>query len=270
MILVCCHKKSDLYNSVTHVPIHVGALNSGENFGFLRDDDGENISDMNNSFCELTALYWAWKNCDDINDKIWGLEHYRRYFGKRCLLSTVIYQSFNSFKPLSKRKIELYLEKYDIIMARREVYPVRLYSDYAMKHERKDMDILREVIREKSPEFLSAFNDIIYNNNKLSPYNMFISSKSFLNEYCEWLFMILFEVNKRIDLSSYDSYQRRVFGFMSERLLNVFVKHKKLDVLYLPIVVLDNKPSLIVRIAKINLYIIDTLRFLIIKQKRIE
>lgn len=62
-----------------YLPVQVGAEGKTD-LGYTRDNTGENISSKNPSFCELTGLYWAWKNLDA--DYI-GLVHYRRHFGEK-------------------------------------------------------------------------------------------------------------------------------------------------------------------------------------------
>jgi len=267
MIIVCFHKQSKYINNELHVPIHVGAAISKEKLPFLSDDTGDNISCQNDKFCELTALYWLWKNTPH-NEEFYGLEHYRRFFCKPSFLgSKVKYTDSSHFSPLTEKQIRNYLSGYDIILAKQDIFPIRNYSDYAMKHERRDIDILRTVVKELSPDSISAYDEVMFNSNKISAYNMFISSRSFIDIYCEWLFPILFEVQKRINISNYDAYQKRIFGFMSERLLNVFVQYKKLRVHYLPIAYFDKTPLLTIRIGHRLLRIIDTIRFQIVKQK---
>ena len=75
-IIVAAHKPYEMPTDSMYIPVHVGAFGK-ENIGYQRDDEGENISGLNPYFCELTGLYWAWKNLDA--DYI-GLIHYRRYF----------------------------------------------------------------------------------------------------------------------------------------------------------------------------------------------
>lgn len=78
-IYVVSHSAEDIKNirnDNIYTPLFVG-LNGKDNFGFLSDDTGDNISEKNLNFCELTGLYWMWKNSDA---NIIGLCHYRRYF----------------------------------------------------------------------------------------------------------------------------------------------------------------------------------------------
>ena len=77
---------------------------------------------------------------------------------------------------------------------------------------------------------------------KLHILNMFVMKKTLFDEYCSWLFSILFELEKRIDISSYNQYEARVFGFMSERLFNVWLEKQQLKV----------KEVLVVNLEKIN------------------
>lgn len=43
-----------------YLPIQVGAALHPA-LGYVPDNTGYNISDKNPNYCELTALYWAWK-----------------------------------------------------------------------------------------------------------------------------------------------------------------------------------------------------------------
>ena len=60
-ILVCCHKQDIFAKQEPYFPIHVGRALSQNNLDITGDDTGENISEKNSSYCELTGLYWAWK-----------------------------------------------------------------------------------------------------------------------------------------------------------------------------------------------------------------
>ena len=82
-IVVATHKKYIMPTDSMYVPIHVGAEGKKDSngnkldLGYIKDNTGNNISKKNASFCELTGLYWAWKNLDA--DFV-GLVHYRRHF----------------------------------------------------------------------------------------------------------------------------------------------------------------------------------------------
>ena len=77
-IIVCAHKKDFVMDNELYMPLQVGKATSKVDLGFQGDDTGDNISAKNPNYCELTGLYWAWKNLKDV-DYI-GLAHYRRYF----------------------------------------------------------------------------------------------------------------------------------------------------------------------------------------------
>ena len=77
-ILVCAHKDTFVKNDKLYIPIQVGKETSNCSLNFQGDNEGDNISKRNESYCELTAHYWAWKNLKEFD--IIGLCHYRRYF----------------------------------------------------------------------------------------------------------------------------------------------------------------------------------------------
>ncbi len=195
------------YGGLYH-PLHVGHAIS-DDLGYPGDDTGDNISSRNRSWCELTGIYWLWKNitCDII-----GICHYRRYF--------VHNEDF-----LKKDQIESLLKDNDVIVSRSTCTEYEnLYKHYADQHVEKDLKICREVLVSKYPEYQNAF-DLCMSCNLFTLGNMMICRKSVFDEYCSWLFDILFEAEKKIDISSYDTFQARVMGYLSERLLRVWLLH---------------------------------------------
>ena len=78
-ILVATHKQYWMPEDSVYLPIHVGRKDKSD-IGYIGDHTGDNISSKNANYCELTGLYWAWKNLDA--DYI-GLVHYRRYFTRK-------------------------------------------------------------------------------------------------------------------------------------------------------------------------------------------
>lgn len=225
-ILVATHKKYRMPKSDMYLPIHVGK--SGKNdIGYIGDDTGDNISLKNNNYCELTALYWAWKN---LEANYIGLCHYRRYFSIKNVLSR--YQNKkDKFKLiLEKDDVKNLLEDYDVIVSKKRNYYIEtVYNHYKNAHYESDLLEVENIIKNKYPEFLESFEKVM-NQKTLYLYNMFIMDKEKFGEYCEWLFSILFELELKVDTSSYDSYQIRVYGFISERLFNVWLLNRKFKI----------------------------------------
>ncbi len=215
-ILVPTHKRYDIPKMSGYYPIQVGARLHEEDFGFLRDDCGNNISEKNPSFSELTALYWAWKNDFFKNADYGGLVHYRRYFKKT---------SFRRSGVLSEKEILGTLAHFDILVPKKRNYWIETVEQhYRHAHYAKDFIIMRHTLYEMYPAYKEAFATVM-KGTKLHLYNMFIMPTPLLFKYMEWIFPLLFEIEKRLDIENYDPYQRRVFGFMAERLFNVWVLH---------------------------------------------
>ena len=117
----------------------------------------------------------------------------------------------------------------DIIVYRTRNQKPDVYSYYIENHHKTDIDLVRVAIAELYPDYLAIFDGEMKSTDTYC-FNMFITSKDIFDEYCAWLFDLLFFLNDRIDYQSYDSYQKRVFGFLSERLLKVWIAAKGLRV----------------------------------------
>ena len=232
-ILVATHINYTFPNDDLYQPIRVGKALSKDDFEHLSDESGENISTKNRNFSELTALYWAWKNNYFRGYDYCGLVHYRRYF-KGDL-------PFGKTSILSEREIENYLETYDVVLPRKRKYYVETVRDhYAHAHHEKDLDALNGIILEKHPEYINTF-DAQMNRRELYLYNMFVIKKELFDNYMEWLFDILFELEKRVNISEYDNYQARVFGFLAERLFNVWLQYHQLKTKEVKVVNLEGE-----------------------------
>lgn len=235
-ILVVSHKNSIFPTDDIYRPIIVG---NNQVKNFEKDNSGVNISGKNSNYCELTALYWAWKNTDlDII----GLCHYRRYFnfkGKEEKHIDITFTQMEDYIKINMDEIEKILKNIDIILPKKVETGTTIEKQYRRDHISSDWDILLEVLKEKYPKYYEESKEIFKEQSNYGC-NMFISSKKIFNEYMEWLFDILFEVEKRIVISD-DSYQKRVFGFMSERLLHLYVNVRKLRIKEYPMVMLHEK-----------------------------
>lgn len=211
-VYVAAHKKYEKLRSDIYVPLHVGSA-FGNDLGFQKDNEKDNISNKNKNYCELTGIYWIWKN---VKTDITGLVHYRRYF----------YKSIFSNKDkniLFKEDILNYLKEYDVIVSKKSVVPFGSVEKYYAKHHyQKDYDILREVIYELTPDYKEAF-DKVSKSNYYYNLNMMICNKKIFDKYANWLFKILFEVEKRVDITNYSDYDKRIFGFLSEIMLRIWL-----------------------------------------------
>ena len=237
-ILIAIHKKCWLPKDPIYFPLHVGAEGKAP-LGYTTDNTGDHISGKNPNYCELTGIYWAWKNLDA---DVIGLCHYRRYFS-HC-------DSQHKDPETAKRQIwksadyEKALRECDIILPQRLHFEnsETVEAQYAKCHQQKDLHTVRDIISTLHPDYLAAF-DTVMKENSLHCFNMFVMKKDLFDRYCEWLFSILFAVEKQVNITEYDSYQARIFGFLSERLLDVWLLQQDVRIKETPVSFLRDKVS---------------------------
>ncbi|WP_286332430.1 DUF4422 domain-containing protein [Duncaniella freteri] len=215
-ILVACHKADpNIRQDDIYMPIQVGkALHPELDLGFQCDNTGDNISEKNGSYCELTALYWAWKNLKDV-DYI-GLCHYRRYF------------------DLTDEKLIKEISRNDIIIGEPNILPITIYDELVKWTSFEDVAILFDSLIELYPGCKKQIIEFYYLDNKFPKCNMFIMTKKMFDDYCEFLFSILELCENRIVKSPYKR-QQRVLGYLAETLIGLWVgfnknKHKYLKI----------------------------------------
>lgn len=220
-IIIATHKKYQMPNDLLYLPLHVGAEGKKDrngndlDLGYTKDNTGDNISKLNSSFCELTGLYWAWKNLDA--DFV-GLAHYRRHFSmknKKGFENVLKYEELNPY--LGEIKV--------FVPNKRRYYIESLYSHYKHTHYANQLDETRKVIKEKYPEYITSYDNVIKHTYGYM-FNMMIMEKELLNDYCSWLFDILFEVDKHIEMPELSSFQGRFYGRISEIIFNVWLDAK--------------------------------------------
>lgn len=219
-IIIATHKHYDMPDGDVYLPLHVGAEGK-MSLGYQGDNTGDNISFRNASFCELTGMYWAWKNLDV---EYLGLVHYRRHFTlkNRHFRKTHTYMEC----VLNTKEINGLIEKYDIIVPKKQHYFIEtLYSHYAHTHYKEHLDKTRDIIKKLYPEYLTDY-DVILKHRSGHMFNMFIMKKKYIDEYCEWLFSILFELEKICDNQELSSFQGRFYGRVSEIIFNCWLKNK--------------------------------------------
>lgn len=221
-IIVAAHKKYQMPEDEMYLPVHVGAKGK-EDIGYTRDDSGDNISDKNSGFCELTGLYWAFKNLDA---EYVGLAHYRRHFGKKD-------------KIMDKNTCGALLKKADVIVpSKRKYYIENLYSHYANTMHVEPLDIAIDIIKEKYPDYLPE-TEKLHKRTSAHMFNMFVMKKEHFDNYCTFLFDLLFELEKRTSHLEYDPFHARFYGRVSELMLDVWLNTNKIETVEYPFVYME-------------------------------
>ena len=215
-IVVATHKEYQMPTEEIYLPLQVGAEGK-DSLGYMRDDSGENISAKNPYFCELTGMYWAWKN---VEADYYGLVHYRRYF-KGENSSKNVFENI-----LTTKECEQLLDKYKIIVPKKRHYYIEsLYSHYEHTHYAEHLDMTRNILLEKYPEYIDCYDDVMKHSSGYM-FNMMIMDKKYFNSYCEWLFDILFELESQMPEQNLSPFQMRFYGRVSELLFNVWLNHQ--------------------------------------------
>ncbi|MBQ8201895.1 MAG: DUF4422 domain-containing protein [Clostridia bacterium] len=215
-VAVALHKRYWLPDEPLYVPMQAGAA-LHEDLGLLRDDTGDHISLRNPAFSELTAQYWLWKNCDA---EVCGLCHYRRYF-------TVTPFGPRKTRILTLPQAETLLQHADVIIPTPRIYLIETnYTQYIHAHHAVDLDTTRQIIAERHQAFLAAY-DRVMKRRWGRRFNMCIMRRAQFDAYSAWLFDVLFELEKRLDVSGYNEKDSRVFGYVAERLMDVWLEQTR-------------------------------------------
>ena len=229
-IIVATHKEYRMPSSSLYVPVQAGAA-LHELLPYTGDNSGDNISEKNKTFCELTCLYWAWKN---LPAEYLGLCHYRRYFGlhkKKDLWASV----------LTRNEAEKLLTKAPLLLPNKRNYYIETgYSQYVHAHNEQDLIVTRAILERHHPAYLAAFDSSLQRT-KGHRFNMFLMRRDLLDAYCSWLFSVLFELESRLDISTYSDYDKRVFGFVAERLLDVWVETNHIPYCECPVLHMESQ-----------------------------
>ena len=233
-IYVVQHKKAKKIHEKGYIYIGVGK-NSHKIEADITDDTLDNISCKNPSYCELTAQYWIFKNADA---EFVGLTHYRRFF---------YHSRYSIFRihPFTTGQFLKILQKYDVILPKKYIVsrPIlnhkehyqNVYEHWCANHHEDDLKKTIAAIHLLYPEYDDAIKAVL-ERKSLSLCNMIVTSKKIYDEYSDFLFHVLDKVESETDLSSYDSYNARLYGFLGEILLNVFFeKNKQYRIKYLDI-----------------------------------
>jgi hypothetical protein len=213
------------------VPIQVGRAVSSITLPMIGDDTGESISEKNASFCELTALYWIWKNTR--TDYV-GLFHYRRYLNLGRVWFVVRAPFPNSLRRFQRIEHKILRTKTlnDEMCQNRLILPTpirfkawNLETQFKQAHPSKDWDLLISVVMDRCKADGHTQGEIAraIGGRYFYPCNMFIVPFAYFEAYMEWLFSILSELEPQVNLEGRDSYQKRAFGFWAERMFTIYV-----------------------------------------------
>ena len=217
-IIVAAHKRYRMPESDIYLPLQVGAAGK-ESIGYARDDEGDNISDKNDSYCELTGMYYGWKN---LSADYIGLVHYRRYFAS----GTNVMSKDPFDKIMDYGDVMLSLKDADIVVpSKRRYFIETLYSHYEHTLDGKHLRVAYRLIARYYPEYLASCNKV-YRRTWGYMFNMLITKKGIYDSYCEWLFDILGKMEPYIDLTDMSAFESRVFGRVSEILFNVWLDYQ--------------------------------------------
>ena len=222
-------------NEKIYLPLQVGF--KSDISGFLRDNTGDNIALKNPYYSELTGQYWAWKN---RKADIKGIVHYRRYFTDNVNPYGSVDKKYS--KILKEKTIKKLLDRHEIILPKKRNYFIEtLWTHY--EHARISIEpllVTKEVIHKKFPDYAELF-DKVMNRRKAHMFNMFIARENIFDEYSAWLFKVLFEVEKNIDLSNYSGNEARVYGWISEFLMDVWVEKNKISYVEMPVTFIEGQ-----------------------------
>lgn len=189
----------------------------GSNIYSYRDDMTlDNISDMNKYYCELSGVYYVWKNGVNDVDKI-GFTHYRRFFVLDKLY-------MRKTRLLPETEITKILQQYKIILPKKLYLKKTIEESANIAPNKDDLVEIRKAIQNVCEEYLTDY-DWYLSQKGTYLLNMFITNGKIFNDYCEWLFPILGYLEKQYNLLTMQGCKERFLGFFGERLLNVWVHH---------------------------------------------
>ncbi len=248
------HKPWKIYQNDIVIPIHAGrALNTKRAMPLLDkmigDDTGDNISKKNQSYSELTALYWIWKNSKA--DYV-GLMHYQRYLNLHNVLpSPPQCEDIFCALGLSADNVKKIMKDYDVIVTSYDL-DMTQYNYYARWHFVENLDLAIDYLHQNYPLEANAADHVLMSKHFIA-YNIFITKKEVLNRYAEWIFKVLADLEDKLlydhDLAYFGcviprhpTYQLRAPGYLAERLFNIWlIAHKnELRILEVPIFYVGN------------------------------
>lgn len=229
-LYISTHKPVYMPNHPLLYPLQIGTVQNDSIAGMLHDNTGENISDKNNTYCELTGQYWAWQN--DHAD-YYGFFHYRRYlsFVKETLPYRILaYPDDATLQSIGYEAdyMQRLISQYDIIVPMAEDMHETAWQNYARAphHYIEDLQLAAEIVKTMHPAYTAAV-DTYLNGTQLYLKNMYIMKREYFHAYCAWLFPVLAEFDKQNNWDKYHGNHAalRVDGYLAERLFGIWYTH---------------------------------------------
>lgn len=241
-ILVCYHKPEHVFENEILTPIHLGrALAAKEDTagtalaGMLGDDGGDNISALNRKFCEMTALYWAWRNYAQLgNPDYCGLMHYRRLldFAGDHPSGVLHVSSPAEIRPesIAPNVIRGVVSRHDVCVKS----PIKI--KWLDPQGRPGFcNVLQQYLtvhgdRHLTDAFAAAAGDPEYardakayqSADKHYLCNIAVMRRDIFLDYARWMFESLFALDKRIDYAA-PGQDIRAVSYLSERLTGLYL-----------------------------------------------
>lgn len=264
--MVAHHKKGLVISDDVYLPVHVGREISNVDLGIVGDNTGVNISSKNPAYCEMTAMYWGWKN---VKADYIGLCHYRRYFtlkskplsqvfkerlnfyGNRLLgnlkgagsnkhfINQIAISDEKEFKKeaiafSSQLKYILSENSYDLIVPTPYELSCRNVEQHFKEIGRDHIILLKEIVKEIVPTFNRHF-EVALKSSKLYAANMLIAKAEYFNDYCALVFPILDEHLKRVVKNGWcmdplkEKCYSRISGYLAELLTSAYIFKMKAE-----------------------------------------
>lgn len=231
VIVVAMHKPYAAPADGAYLPVHAGAAGK-ERFGAQSDAQGESISQKNDVYCELTALYWAWKNT--ASDAL-GLMHYRRYLalpGRR---------GRGLDRALTGGELSALLRDAPVLLPKKRHYVIETReSHYLHAHGAASLAALRRAMQSRCPQYLPAF-DRDMKRRSGHCFNLFVMRRPLADAYCAWLFDLLFAAEADMRQSCPQEITPRLFGYLAERMLDCWLDVNGVPFRELPVVHLEGE-----------------------------
>lgn len=217
-VLVASHKPYWMPDDPLYLPVQVGAAQHEHIEGFAHDDEGDQISGKNPRYCELTALWWGWRNlsCDWL-----GLVHYRRHFAGR-----------GEKGVLTSAEAQVLVSKGRLVVAKPRNYRIETISSHYMHTfdlDGSQLEALRRGVERVSPQRVAALDQFL-SQTRGHMFNMMIMPRDMLDDYCTWLFDVLEVTEGLIDFSQMNDFHARCVGRLGERLLDTWIISEDIEV----------------------------------------